>query len=76
MKKYYYVAVMHPDNTFDVVTEVDYSTKVAKWEKGKKGFQMKKNAAEELAMCLCMNMFIAFVITSTFEFQNEREETK
>ena len=69
-KHFYYVGVDTPTGT-RLVTKLNYSTKYAKWEKGKKPLAMTKTVAEDIVFGLCMNFTLAFVVMTLFELSDQ-----
>ena len=69
-KKFYYV-VVQSEGQAKFVTKVDHNTKYAHWEKDKKPQTLSKNIAEDLAYCLSLNLFPAYVLTSFYEIPEQ-----
>ena len=60
-KNHYYVLVFTNEGPV-YVTDVDYSTKTASWDKLEKPLEMTKTAAEDLCFGLCCNFHNAVVV--------------
>ena len=69
-KKFYYVVVQN-EGQAKFVTEINHRTKYAHWDKDKKPQVLPKTIAEELAYCLSLNLFPAYVLTSSYEIQEQ-----
>lgn len=79
MKKNYYVQVTTIYKATDekgittffneknYVTELNYQTKTARWEKGKKPLKMSKREAEDIAEGLIMNFHSAQIVITFWE---------
>lgn len=70
MKRHYYVGVQTPTGA-RLVTRVENNTRYAFWEKNAKPLKMTKSQAEDLAYCLTMNLYCAFVVITLFELTNQ-----
>lgn len=65
-QNWYYVLVM-TDGGPVFVTSVEYSPKVAHWDKTEKPLVMDKSRAEDLTLGLNLNFHVAFTVCSKFE---------
>lgn len=65
-KNYWYVLVMTEGGPV-FVTSVDYSPKVAHWDKTEKPMEMGKYRAEDLALGLNLNGHLAFPVCTGVE---------
>lgn len=69
-QNFYYTLVMTNHGPV-FVTEVDRTTKTARWEKDKKPLEMGKYWAEDLTLGLNLNFNLAFTVCSKFELDNQ-----
>ncbi len=65
-KKYYYVGV-HTKSGLMLVTERINSARTCYWSIEKKPLSMAKSVAEDTALGLCLNGFVAVVVQSIYE---------
>ena len=72
MKKYYYVVLfMDVKKGARLVTRTDNATKMAFWNENEKPLAMSKSSAEDLAYCLGLNCYPAFVLESFYKFDDQ-----
>ena len=69
-KNHWYVLVMS-DNGPVFVTSVEYSPKVAHWDKDKAPMELDKYRAEDLTLGLNLNFHTAFAVCSKFELDQQ-----
>ena len=67
-KNHYYVLVFTNGGPV-YVTDVDYSTKTAHWDKLEKPLEMTKSSAEDLCFGLCCNFYNAVVVQHKVEIE-------
>lgn len=67
---WYYVMVMS-DGGPVFVTSVEYSPKVAHWDKTEKPLALDKYRAEDLTLGLNLNFHTAFMVCSKFELDTQ-----
>ena len=69
-QNWYYVLVLSDDGPV-FVTDIDYRSKVAHWDKTEKPLTMDKYRAEDLTMGLNLNFHMAFTVCSKFELDTQ-----
>lgn len=69
-KNYYYIGVWTARG-MKLVTEIDNSTKSARWESDKAPLCLSKAVAEDICWSLCMNFCTAVVIHSLWEIDKQ-----
>ena len=69
-KNYWYVLVLTDDGP-KFVTEVEYGTKTAHWDKLAKPLEMNEVCAKDLAFGLMCNMYVAFPVCLPIEWTNQ-----
>ena len=67
--KYFYYVIVKSDNQAIFVTKIDDTTNHAHWDKNEKPLPFTKSYAEDLAWCLTLNFFPAFVLMSAHELK-------
>ena len=78
-QKHFYYIIVQSDGQAKFVTALDNSTKTARWETTAKPLALTKSYAEDVAFCLNLNFYPAFVLHSLYEileqiFSKERKE--
>jgi len=69
-KNFWYVLVLTETGPV-FVTHVEYSPKVAYWNKQEKPYELGESRAKELAMGLCCNGTMAFPICHFYELDSQ-----
>ena len=69
--KYFYYVIVKSENQAIFVTKLDNATNHAYWDKNEKPLPLSKSYAEDLALCLTLNLFPAFVLMSAHELQKQ-----
>ena len=69
--KYFYYVIVKSDNQAIFVTKIDNATNYAHWDKNEKPLPLTKSYAEDLAWCLPLNFFPAFVLMSAHELKKQ-----
>ena len=69
-KSCYYVLVLS-DGKGKFVTKINNATKWAKWETEEAPLKFSKSMAEDLAYCLNLNFYPAFVVKSFYEIEEQ-----
>ena len=69
-KNFYYVLVLANDGPA-FVTSIRYSDKTAYWNKEEKPLLMSKSEAENLAYCLKLNFYSAFMVQNEYEMEEQ-----
>ena len=78
-QKHFYYIIVQSEGQAKFVTALDNSTKTARWETTAKPLALSKYYAEDIAFCLNLNYYPAFVLQSLYEipeqiFYKERKE--
>lgn len=70
-KHYFYVGVQNHDGRVRLVTALDHQYQQAEWRSDAKPLAMSKALAEDIAFGLCMNLTVAFIVTSLFPLDEQ-----
>lgn len=70
MKHFYYV-IVQTDKQAKFVTKIENATKYVHWDKNEKPLKLAKSYAQDLAYCLNLNFYPAFVIESFHEITEQ-----
>lgn len=70
MKHFYYV-IVQADEQAKFVTKIDKATKYAHWDSNEKPLRLAKSYAQDLAYCLNLNFYSAFVLESFYEIEEQ-----
>lgn len=69
--KYFYYVIVKSEQQAKFVTALDNATKTAHWETDKAPLAFPKSLADNLAMCLNLNFYPAFVLKSYHEIKKQ-----
>lgn len=69
-KSFYYVVVLS-EGQAKFVTGIENATKYAHWDSTKAPKKLAKSYAEDLAYCLNLNFYPAFVLESFYEIEQQ-----
>ena len=69
--KYLYYVVVATEDGAKFVTKVDNATKTAYWDSNEKPMSFNKTYADDLALCLSINFYPAFVLKSYHELKGQ-----
>ncbi len=69
--KYFYYIIVASEGQAKFVTSLDNSTKNVYWETDKPPLPLAKSFAEDIAYCLNLNLYPAFVIESFHEIKKQ-----
>ena len=69
--KYFYYGIVKSEQQAKFVTAIDNATKTASWEHNEKPLAFSKPYAENLAWCLTLNFYPAFVLKSYHEIKRQ-----
>lgn len=69
--KFYYYVVVQSEGQAKFVTKINNANKTALWEKDGKPLAIAKSYAEDLAYCLNLNFYPAFVLQSYYELESQ-----
>ncbi len=67
--KYLYYVVVATEDGAKFVTKVDNATKTAYWDSKEKPLSFNKSYADDLALCLSINLYPAFTLKSYHELK-------
>ena len=70
-QKYYYYVVVCNDNKAKFITSLDNKTKYAHWNTKEPPMAFSRGFAEDIAYCLNLNMYPAFVLKSYYEIEEQ-----
>ena len=69
--KYFYYVLVLSEGQAKFVTKINNNTKTALWDKKEKPLALAKSYAEDLAYCLNLNFYPAFVLQSYYEIDSQ-----
>ena len=69
--KYFYYVLVLSDGQAKFVTKTDYATKTAYWDSNQKPLAFSKTQADDLALCLSINFYLAFTLKSYHELKSQ-----
>ena len=69
--KYFYYVLVLSDSQAKFVTKTDYATKTAYWDSKEKPLAFSKAQADDLALCLSINLYPAFTLKSYHELKSQ-----
>lgn len=69
--KYYYYVVVCSDNEAKFITKVCNTTKYAHWNENEPPLEFAKSYAEDLAYCLNLNFYPAYVLQSHYKIESQ-----
>lgn len=69
-KNYYYILVLS-EGKAKFVTELNNANRTARWEKDKAPLALGKSLAEDIAYCLCLNFYPAYVLKSMHKIESQ-----
>ena len=69
--KYFYYVIVLSDGQAKFVTKTDYATKTAYWDSKEKPLAFTKTQADDLALCLSINFYPAFMLKSYHELKSQ-----
>ena len=70
-QKHFYYIIVQSEGQAKFVTKIDNSTKTARWEANGKPLAVSKYYAEDVAFCLNLNYYPAFVLQSLYEIPEQ-----
>lgn len=70
-QKHFYYIIVQSEGQAKFVTALDNSTKTARWETTAKPLALAKSYAEDVAFCLNLNFYPAFVLHSLYEITEQ-----
>lgn len=70
-QKYFYYVVVQSEEQAKFVTQINSENKTALWKKDGKPLAIAKSYAEDLAYCLNLNFYPAFVLQSYYEIESQ-----
>lgn len=70
-QKHFYYIIVQSEGQAKFVTSLDNSTKTARWETTAKPLALAKSYAEDVAFCLNLNYYPAFVVQSLYEIPEQ-----
>ena len=70
-QKHFYYVIVQSEGQAKFVTALDNSTKTARWEITEKPLLLAKSYAEDIAFCLNLNFYPAFVLQSLYEISEQ-----
>lgn len=69
--KYHYYVVVQSENQAKFVTGLDNKSKYAHWDSNEKPLPLSKSTAEDIAYCLNLNFYPAFILQSYYEITEQ-----
>ena len=69
--KYFYYVIVKSEQQAKFVTAIDNATKTASWDNNGKPLAFSKSHAEDLAWCLTLNFYPAFLLESYPEIKRQ-----
>ena len=75
-QKHFYYIIVQSEGQAKFVTAINNSTKTARWETNGKPLALSKYYAEDVAFCLNLNYYPAFVVQSLYEIPEQIFYTK